>query len=391
MNSLEEKNQLLKIKIIGIGGCGNNSIEKLQETGMSQFVDLVVANTDKQVLDKSQITQKIILGSKITYGLGAGANPDIGRESALASLDAIKEQLENVELLIITAGMGGGTGTGASPVIAQAAKEKGILTIAIVTSPFEIEGSKRNKNSKKGLEQLSKQVDSLVVVSNDKLLAKTPDVPFEDAFQFSDNILKKTIEIIADIILKPSHINLDFADVRSIIKDSRETFIGFGTSYGKDRAIKAAEKSLSSNLLESSIEYCTDAVVNIVGSKSLSLSEVKLIINTIKQKSKNDINIIFGLRKDENMKNEVAVSIIATRSLNKSYNQLKFEDNDSHPLTSNQSFENDSKKNDLLFNNTIEESVAFNFFQDDKVIKEHHLYQKNEEPNDDDDIPFFLK
>jgi cell division protein FtsZ len=223
-NVKNTKAPLVDIKVIGVGGCGNNSVAKMISDDFDG-VQFIFANTDKQSLDTIQSENTIYLGSEINNGMGAGANPEIGKSAAIASEEQIRNKIIGSKLLIITAGMGGGTGTGASPIIAKIAKDMGILTIAIVTTPFSFEGKKRDVNSQSGIEELKKTVDSLIIVSNNKLLENYSDISFEDSFTMADKILKNTVQILTDIILKPSYINLDFADVCSVIKDKENAYI----------------------------------------------------------------------------------------------------------------------------------------------------------------------
>ncbi len=305
------KTPLVDIKVIGVGGCGTNSVAKMVSDDFDG-VQFIFANTDKQALDTINSENTIYLGSEINSGMGAGANPEIGKSAAIASEEQIRNKIIGSKLLIITAGMGGGTGTGASPIIAKIAKDMGILTIAIVTTPFNFEGKKREVNSLGGIEELRKTVDSLIIVSNNKLLENYSEISFEDSFTMGDKILKSTVQILTDIILKPSYINLDFADVCSVIKDKENAYIWQGKATGKNKAEKAVMKAINSNMLENSITDSTDAIVNITGGSDISLKEANFIMTKIKEETNENINIIFGIRKDESIRNEIHVSIIAT-------------------------------------------------------------------------------
>ncbi|MGL5643825.1 MAG: cell division protein FtsZ, partial [Metamycoplasmataceae bacterium] len=309
MMNVKETTPIVNIKVIGVGGCGTNSVAKMISDDF-EGVEFIFANTDKQALDVIESENIIHLESEINNGMGAGANPEIGRNAALNSEEKIRNKIIGAKLVIITAGMGGGTGTGASPIIARIAKEMDILTIAIVTTPFCFEG--RDINSKKGIEELKKTVDSLIIVSNNKLLENYSEISFEDSFTMADKILKNTVQILTDIILKPSYINLDFADVCSIIKEKENAYIWQGRATGKNKAEKAVMKAINSNMLENSINDSTDAIVNITGGSDVSLKEVNFIMSKIKEQTNENINIIFGIRKDANIKNEIHVSIIAT-------------------------------------------------------------------------------
>ncbi len=368
------ENPIIDIKVIGVGGCGNNSVAKMINSDF-EGVQFIFANTDKQVLETINSENSIYLGTELNNGMGAGANPEIGMSAAIYSEEQIRNKIIGTKLLIITAGMGGGTGTGASPIIAKIAKEMGILTIAIVTTPFSFEGNKRAINSQKGIKDLKKHVDSLIIVSNNKLLENYSDISFEDSFTVADKILKNTVQILTDIILKPSYINLDFADVCSVVKEKENAYIWQGRSTGKNKAEKAVMKAISSNMLENSINDSTDAIVNITGGNDISLKEANFIMTKIKEQTNENINIIFGIRKDESMQNEIHVSIIATSgksSLNldnqKSWETLEMLNHDLKQKN------NDNKEFDQEFlpkNIDIEEE-AF-------TIEE------------DDEIPFFLK
>ena len=375
-NAKNIKIPLIDIKVIGVGGCGNNSVAKMINDDFDG-VQFIFANTDKQSLDTIQSENSIYLGSEINDGMGAGANPEIGKSAAIASEEKIRNKIMGSKLLIITAGMGGGTGTGASPIIAKIAKDMGILTIAIVTTPFSFEGKKRDINSQSGIEELKKTVDSLIIVSNNKLLENYSDISFEDSFTMADKILKNTVQILTDIILKPSYINLDFADVCSVIKNKENAYIWQGKSSGKNKAEKAVMKAISSNMLENSINDSTDAIVNITGGSDISLKEANFVMTKIKEQTNENINIIFGIRKDESIQNEIHVSIIATSS-----------------KTSSKQVEPKSEKSLNIFNRSSknkkhdEEEFDQEFIPKNANIHDDSFKIIDE---DDDEIPFFLK
>lgn len=377
-NHVKIKKPIIDIKIIGVGGCGTNSAAKMINSDF-EGVEFIFANTDRQALDNIGAENNIYLGSEINDGMGAGANPEIGKSAAIASEEQIRNKIIGSKLLIITAGMGGGTGTGASPIIAKIAKEMGILTIAIVTTPFTFEGIKRDVNSQKGIEELRKTVDSLIIVSNNKLLENYSEISFEDSFTMADKILKNTVQILTDIILKPSYINLDFADVCSIIKDTKNAYIWQGRASGKNKAEKAVMKAINSNMLENSINDSTDAIVNLTGGDDISLSEANFIMNKIKEQTNENINIIFGIRKDENIKNEIQVSIIATsgrdniKTINPEFPNIRSSDIFNKNSGSKWNYDDDSK-NKTLPNNSTDQKDSFSVIDDD-----------------DDEIPFFLK
>ena len=315
MNIDDDKNYnpVAQIKVIGVGGGGNNSIKTLLGTKLDGL-DFIIANTDKQVLEQFDKSMVLQLGDK--KGLGAGAKPEIGKAAALASEDEIKSRLKGADLVIITAGMGGGTGTGASPVIAKIAKECGALVVTIVTTPFDFEGPKRTKIAKEGIQELIKYVDSYIIVSNNKLLMQYGNISYNDAFTCANNVLKQAIRTLIDVIAVPGIINLDFADLETIIKNSGEAVVGIGSGSGEDRATKAITSAISSPILESSIVGATDAIVYFVASKQVTLNEIQKALNAMRELVGQDMNIIFGLTNttsDESDKlGELFVSVIAT-------------------------------------------------------------------------------
>lgn len=306
---------VVNIKVVGIGGSGTNSVNNMIKSNL-QGVNFLVANTDKQALETSIVPTKIHLGadednSTSAKGQGAGANPQVGFDAAQASLAEIRASLKNSDMVIITAGMGGGTGTGAAPVFAEVAKAQGALVVAIVTSPFNFEGKKRRENAIEGVKKLSQKVDSIITISNEKLLEQYGDVPMDDSFVFADTILKQAVKTLTDIITIPAHINLDFADVRTVMTDKGSAIIGIGRAVGTDRATKAAIHAISSPIIETSIQGATDAIINISGDK-ITLKEVNNAVSVITQAVGNDCNIIFGTTMDSNAKDEMYVSVIAT-------------------------------------------------------------------------------
>ncbi len=307
-----EMDQLAKIKVIGVGGAGNNAVNRMIESGV-KGVEFVVANTDLQVLNNAKAPTKLQIGEKLTDGLGAGARPDIGREAALESKDQIKEAIDGSDMVFITCGMGGGTGTGAAPVIAEIAQDIGALTIAIVTKPFSFEGKKRMELALSGLEELKKYVDTLIVIPNDRLREIIDKAtPMLDAFREVDNVLRRGVQSISDLIAVTGLVNLDFADVKVVMEKSGNALIGIGIGTGEGRAVEAAKQAVSSPLLESSITGATDAIINITGGSSLTLFEVEDAVEVIRAAANTDINTIFGAVINENLKDEVIVTVIAT-------------------------------------------------------------------------------
>lgn len=301
-----------KIKVIGVGGGGNNAVNKMVEDKITG-IEFIVANTDNQVLKTSKVPTKLALGEISTKGLGAGALPEIGKKAAEESIDEIKAVIEGADLVFVAAGMGGGTGTGAAPIIAKAAKDSGSLVIGIVTTPFNFEGKRRSNNSIEGLKNLSEVTDSIIVISNDRLLDELGEIPLTDSFKYSDAILKSAIRTISDLIQDHSLINLDFADVKTVIEGQGAALIGVGSSTGENAAVEAAIRAINSPILESSIEGAKNAIVSVAGSsKSLSIKKAQSAVNTIKEASASDIEIMFGVTINESLEDEIVVSVIAT-------------------------------------------------------------------------------
>lgn len=307
-----EMDQLAKIKVIGVGGGGGNAVNRMIETGV-KGVEFIVANTDYQVLSKSKADVKIQLGKQLTEGLGAGGKPEIGRESAIESKKEIEEALKGADMIFITCGMGGGTGTGAASVVAEIAQGLGALTVAIVTKPFTFEGRRRMENAMGGLEELKKHVDTLIVIPNDRLREIIDkSTPLIEAFKEVDNVLRRGVQSISDLIAVVGLVNLDFADVKAVMEKSGNAIIGIGIGMGEDRAIEAAKQAVSSPLLETSITGATDAIINITGGVNLTLFEAEQAAEVVRSASNNDINTIFGSVINENLTDEVIVTVIAT-------------------------------------------------------------------------------
>ena len=303
-------NQIAKIKVVGVGGGGMNAVNRMIKAGV-QGVEFVVINTDKQVLDDSPASIKLQIGKNVTNGLGAGANPEIGREAAVESKDEIRKSLEGADMVFVTCGMGGGTG--ASPIVAEIAQEIGALTVGIVTKPFRFEGNRRMEQAIIGVDELKKHVDSLIVIPNDKLrdiIDKSTSMP--DAFREVDNVLHRGVQSISDLIAVSGLINLDFADVKAVMEKRGNALIGIGLATGENRAIEAAKQAVSSPLLETSIVGATDAIINVTGGKSLTLFEAEDAAEVVRASANTDINIIFGAVINENLDDEVIVTVIAT-------------------------------------------------------------------------------
>lgn len=307
-----EMDQIAKIKVIGVGGAGNNAVNRMIESGV-KGVEFIVVNTDLQVLNSSKAPTKLQIGKKITNGLGAGANPATGREAALESKEEIKEALKDANMVFVTCGMGGGTGTGAAPVIAEIAQGLGALTVGIVTKPFSFEGKRRMNQALQGLDELKKNVDTLIIIPNDRLreiIDKSTSLV--DSFREVDNVLRRGVQSISDLIAVTGLINLDFADVKSVMQNSGNALIGIGIGAGENRAIEAAKQAVSSPLLESSIMGATNAIINVTGGTGLTLFEVEDAAEVVRSAANTDINVIFGAVINEALNDEVVVTIIAT-------------------------------------------------------------------------------
>ena len=359
-----EMDTVAKIKVIGIGGGGNNAVNRMIESGV-KGVEFIVANTDLQVLNCSKAETKIQIGEALTGGRGAGAKPEIGREAALESKKEIEDNLKGADMVFVTCGMGGGTGTGAAPVVANIAQELGALTVGIVTKPFSFEGKKRMDAAEAGIEELRKNVDTLIVIPNDKLREIIDkSTPLLESFKEVDNVLRRGVQSISDLIAVAGLINLDFADVKTVMEKKGKALIGIGIGVGENRATIAAEQAISSPLLETSIDGATDAIINVTGGNNLTLFEVEEATEVIRKNAKTDINTIFGAVINENLNDELIVTVIAT------------------------GFENDEKEQ------KIEKEIS----TDEKAVSksEHTRFDYdsiNDEDgeSDDDIIPSFLR
>ena len=309
---MDTQSQDAVIKVIGVGGCGGNAIDHMISQGV-QGVEFICANTDAQALKRNQAKVQLQMGSAVTRGLGAGANPAIGQEAALEDRERIAELIEGADMLFITAGMGGGTGTGAAPVVAEVAKELGILTVAVVTKPFAFEG-KRQKVAQAGLEALSKHVDSLIIVPNDKLMQVLgDDISLEDAFRAANNVLHGAVSGIAEVINCPGLVNVDFADVRTVMSENGMAMMGSAQASGNERAREAAEQAVASPLLEDvDLSGARGILVNITASRSLKMKEYYEVMNTVKEFSAEEATVIVGTVIDENMGEYLRVTVVAT-------------------------------------------------------------------------------
>ena len=310
--NIELDNNDVAIKVMGIGGGGNNAVNRMISEGV-KGIDFISINTDKQALFSSMANKQIQIGEKITRGLGAGAKPQVGKDAARESRTQIINELEGTDIVFVTAGMGGGTGTGAAPIVASIAKEMGILTIGVVTKPFGFEGRIRMKNAEEGIKNLQESVDTLITVPNDKLLQiVSQNTSMMDAFSMADNVLKQGIQSISDLIKMPGLINLDFADVSSIMKDKGLAYIGIGTASGDNRAIEAAKEAIESPLLETAITGAKGILLNVASGGDLTLFEVNDASNLVTELCDPEANIIFGTSVREDLGDEIMLTVIAT-------------------------------------------------------------------------------
>lgn len=375
----ENMNHICNIKVIGVGGGGNNAVNSMVNSNITS-AEFVAVNTDKQALLMSRAKHRIQIGEKLTRGLGAGSDPDIGLKAAEESKDILKQMLEGTDLVFITAGMGGGTGTGAAPVIASIAKEMGILTIAVVTKPFIFEGKRRMDNAERGIKELKGCVDTLVVIPNERLLKIVPKgTAVIEAFRTADDVLKQGIQGISDLIVTPSLINLDFADVKTIMKNRGLAHMGLGRGKGENRTIEAVRQAVSSPLLETTIEGATGIILNIKGGLDLTLEEVYEAADLVKEVVDPSCNIIFGSGIEEDMEDEVEITVIATGFSGTTVS--------------------DDMKKDIIRTVSNDIQRANDYANHEQDIKVNNLYEENvveetedEEPEiDDDDIPPFLR
>ncbi len=345
-------NQKPILKVVGVGGAGGNALDRMIENEV-RGVEFIAMNTDAQDLTASKADVRVQIGKALTRGLGAGANPNVGRNAALESEDDIREVLEGSDMVFVTCGMGGGTGTGAAPVVARIAKEMGCLTIGIVTKPFMFEGPERMSKAVAGLEALKEHVDTLIVIPNQRLLSIVdPGTPMLEAFREADNVLRQGVQGIAELISFPGLINVDFADVRTVMKDKGTALMGIGIARGKNRAVEAARKAIHSSLLEVSIDGATDAIVNITSNQSIPLKEVEEIIGEIRNNCDQELNLIYGSAINNELGDEVVVTVIATGY------ELKAKENGINNLAGS------------IFSNISERNVAYKVAEEDNEIEE---------------------
>jgi cell division protein FtsZ len=304
------------IKIFGCGGSGSNTITRIMEEGI-QGADIIAANTDAQHLLLTQASRKILLGKRTTRGLGAGAIPQIGEMSAREAEIDINAAVEGADIVFVTAGMGGGTGTGSAPVVADVAKKAGALVISVVTTPFKSEGAMRKENALWGLEKLKEKSDTIVIIPNEKLLEIVPRLPLNEAFRYADETLMKSIKGLTELVTKPGLVNLDFNDLKTVMKDGGTAMIGMGQSGSQERALEAAKRALSSPLLDLEVSTATSAIVSVTGSSNMSVEEAHAVLEEVKKKINPNARIIWGARIDESMKNDIKVLAILVGAKNK--------------------------------------------------------------------------
>lgn len=303
---------VVNIKVIGVGGGGGNAVNRMVQSGV-QGVEFIAINTDKQALARSEAAVTIQIGEKLTKGQGAGSNPETGRKAAEESKEAIIQALEGAHMVFITAGMGGGTGTGGAPVVAKLAREMGILTIGVVTRPFAFEGRKRIDQALQGINEMNANVDSLVIIPNERLkFVSEQKISFKNAFEIADNVLRQAVADISELITVPGFINLDFADVSAVMRDAGYAHIGTGKAAGKDKAAEAAKMAISSPLLETSIDRAKGVILSIAGSDDVGLDEVEVAASMVQQSAHPDAHIIFGASIDDTLEDEIRVVVIAT-------------------------------------------------------------------------------
>jgi cell division protein FtsZ len=365
--------QLATIKVIGVGGGGNNAVNRMIDHGV-EGVEFISVNTDAQALNLSKAETKLQIGGKLTRGLGAGANPEVGKKAAEESKEQLEEVLQGADMIFVTAGMGGGTGTGAAPVIAQIAKDLGALTVGVVTRPFSFEGRRRSNQAVSGIEALKNSVDTLIVIPNDRLLEIVDkNTPMLEAFREADNVLRQGVQGISDLIAKPGLINVDFADVKTIMFNKGSALMGIGVATGENRATEAAKKAISSPLLETSIDGAHGILMNITGGTNLSLYEVQEAADLVTNAADEEVNVIFGSVINEDLKDEIIVTVIAT-GFDESKKVEQQQPQRQRPVVSHN------------------QNAATRM--NDDVVKEHPQQQQQNRPRQEEDIldiPTFLR
>lgn len=368
-------NHLATLKVIGVGGGGNNAVNRMIDHGMNN-VEFISINTDGQALNLSKAESKIQIGEKLTRGLGAGANPEIGKKAAEESREQIEDAIQGADMVFVTAGMGGGTDTGAAPVVAKIAKEMGALTVGVVTRPFGFEGRKRQTQAAAGVESMKAAVDTLIVIPNDRLLdIVDKSTPMMEAFKEADNVLRQGVQGISDLIAVSGEVNLDFADVKTIMSNQGSALMGIGVSSGENRAVEAAKKAISSPLLETSIVGAQGVLMNITGGESLSLFEAQEAADIVQDAADEDVNMIFGTVINPELQDEIVVTVIATG----------FEDK---PSSQGRKASNTGFGNSASSGNTTakEDSFSSSASQSTDSANEGRTHTTNE-----DDIPSFIR
>ncbi len=374
-DNLDSYEAVARIVVIGVGGAGSNAVNRMIDDDISS-VEFFVANTDKQALATSKANNRIVLGEELTQGLGAGGDPKVGKDAAEASSDKLHEIIKGANMVFIAAGMGGGTGTGAAPVVARIAKEEGALTVAIVTRPFSFEGKKRIANSVEGLNELKDAVDSIIIVSNDKLLMVSGTAPISEAFSESDRVLAQSVKTVTDLILMPAVINLDFADVKSTLKDSGIALIGFGMGSGSNKAQDAAQNAINSPLLEASINGARRAICAVTCGTQVSLYEAQEAVNRIIEAAGNTLDIKFGVSINPQLSDQILVSVIAS------------DFTDDFDFTVVPTYEKP------LFTPTSSQINRENENNDDELVDDENNFvnhEEHKEDEEDDFLPSFLK
>ncbi|MGY3481187.1 MULTISPECIES: cell division protein FtsZ [Staphylococcus] len=368
-------NHLATLKVIGVGGGGNNAVNRMIDHGMNN-VEFISINTDGQALNLSKAESKIQIGEKLTRGLGAGANPEIGKKAAEESREQIEDAIQGADMVFVTAGMGGGTGTGAAPVVAKIAKEMGALTVGVVTRPFGFEGRKRQTQAAAGVESMKAAVDTLIVIPNDRLLdIVDKSTPMMEAFKEADNVLRQGVQGISDLIAVSGEVNLDFADVKTIMSNQGSALMGIGVSSGENRAVEAAKKAISSPLLETSIVGAQGVLMNITGGESLSLFEAQEAADIVQDAADEDVNMIFGTVINPELQDEIVVTVIATGFEDKPSSQGR--------KASNTGFGNSASSGSTT---AKEDSFSSSASQSTDSANESRTHTTNE-----DDIPSFIR
>ena len=366
-----EFDQMPKIKVIGVGGGGSNAVDRMIENEV-QGVEFIVCNTDAQVLRLSKAELRVQLGRELTRGLGAGANPEIGKKAAEESNEELQDIIRGADMVFITAGLGGGTGTGAAPIIAKIAKESGALTVGIVTKPFTFEGKKRMSHANSGLEELRQNVDTMIVIPNDRLLQIVErNTPMLEAFREADNVLRQGVQGIAEIVAIPGLINLDFADIKTVMANKGTALMGIGIASGENRAIEAAMRAINSPLLETDIDGATDAIINVTGGTSLTLYEINDAVNAIQNAANSDINVIHGAAINTDLDDEIIVTVIAT-----GFDHTKTKPADLRSLKTN------------LMNKDIKPDADKEI---DEVIKKNKEEETSNNDEEDIEVPAFFR